>query len=97
MWKGIEARLDQNEQSKPSPLRSALLQVIRDLELRPGHDTQYMVSFEFGDGERLLWEIQNRANSLHVKWRDLVEANGFATELRPYQSGMKDGGRHSRP
>ncbi|MAU22094.1 MAG: hypothetical protein CMH13_16480 [Martelella sp.] len=24
-----------------------------------------------------------------------VEANGFATEPRPYQSGMKDGGRHS--
>jgi hypothetical protein len=36
---------------------------------------------------------QNPANFLHAKLRDLVEANGFATELPPYQSGVKDGGR----
>jgi hypothetical protein len=55
-----------------------------------------MVSFEFGGGERLLWEMQNPANIfLHANWRDRVEANGFASELRSYQSGMKDGGRHS--
>src|SRR6056297_75525 len=42
------------------------------------------------------WEIQNAANIfLHVKWRDRVEANGFASEMRSYQNGMKDGGRHS--
>jgi hypothetical protein len=74
-----------------------LFDVVRGSGLRPGDGvTKKMASFEFGAGERLLWEIQNPANIfLHSKWRDLAEANGFATELRPYQSGMKDGGRHS--
>src|SRR5690606_23446411 len=64
--------------------------------LRPGAGvTKKMASFEFGAGERLLWEVQNPANVfLHAKWRDLVEASGFVTKLRSYQSGMQDGGRH---
>jgi hypothetical protein len=71
--------------------------VLRSSGLRPGGGvTKKMVSFEFGGGERLLWEMQNPANIfLHAKWRDRVEASGFASELRSYQSGMKDGGRHS--
>lgn len=97
MWTNFEARLDENEQERPIPLRRALFDVLRGSGLRPGEGvTKKMASFEFGAGERLLWEIQNPANVfLDVKWRDLVEANGFATEVRPYQSGMKDGGRHS--
>ena len=97
MWTSFEARLDENEQERPIPLRRALFDVLRGSGLRPGEGvTKKMASFEFGTGERLLWEIQNPANVfLDVKWRDMVEANGFATEVRPYQSGMKDGGRHS--
>ncbi|MFP1132556.1 AAA family ATPase [Asticcacaulis sp. W401b] len=97
MWTNFEARLDENEQERPIALRRALFDVLRGSGLRPGQGvTKKMASFEFGAGERLLWEIQSPANIfLDVKWRDLVEANGFATEVRPYQSGMKDGGRHS--
>lgn len=97
MWESFEARLDENESDRPLPLRRALFDVLRRSGLRPGGGvTKKMVSFEFGGGERLLWEMQNPANIfLHAKWRDRVEANGFASELRSYQSGMKDGGRHS--
>lgn len=97
MWESFEARLDENERERPLPLRRALFDVLRGSGLRPGGGvTKKMVSFEFGGGERLLWEMQNPANIfLHAKWRDRVEANGFASELRSYQSGMKDGGRHS--
>ena len=97
MWESFEARLDENERERPLPLRGALFDMLRGSGLRPGGGvTKKMVSFEFGAGECLLWEIQNPANIfLHVKWRDRVEANGFASELRPYQSGIKDGGRHS--
>lgn len=97
MWESFEARLDENERDRPIPLRGVLFDVFRGSGLRPGEGaTKKMVSFEFGAGERLLWEIQSPTNAfLHAKWRDLVESNGFATELRPYQSGMKDGGRHS--
>ncbi len=97
MWESFEARLDENERDRPLPLRRALFDVLRGSGLRPGGGvTKKMVSFEFGGGERLLWEMQNPANIfLHAKWRDRVEANGFASELRSYQSGMKDGGRHS--
>jgi MoxR-like ATPase len=97
MWENFEARVDENERDRPLPLRRALFDVLRGSGLRPGDGaTKKMASFEFGAGERFLWEIQNPGNVfLHIKWRDLLEANGFATELRPYQSGMKDGGRHS--
>lgn len=97
MWGDFEARLEENERDRPMPLRRALFDVLRGSGLRPGNGiTKKMASYEFGAGDRLLWEIQNPANVfLHTKWRDLVESKGFATELRPYQSGMKDGGRHS--
>ena len=97
MWESIEARVDENERDRPLPLRRVLFEVLRGSGLRPGDGvTKKMASFEFGAGERLLWEIQNPANVfLHAKWRKLVEANGFASELRPFQSGMKDGARHS--
>jgi hypothetical protein len=97
MWESFEARLDENERDRPLSLRRTLFDVLRGSGLRPGGGvTKKMVSFEFGTGERLLWEIQNPANIfLHAIWRNRVEANGFASELRSYQSGMKDGGRHS--
>lgn len=97
MWESFEARLDENESDQPIPLRRALFDVLRGSGLRPGGGiTKKMVSFEFGAGERLVWEIQNPANIfLHVKWRDRAEANGFANEPRSYKSGMKDVGRHS--
>jgi hypothetical protein len=97
MWGDFEARLDENDREHPAPLRRALFDVFRGSGLRPGDGvTKKMVSFEFGEGERLLWEIQNPANVfLHKKWQALVEVAGFAGEPRPYQDGMKDGGRHS--
>jgi len=97
MWESIEDRLNENERDRPMPLRRALFEALRGSGLRPGGGiTKKMVSLEFGAGERLLWEIQNPTNFfLHAKWRDRVEANGFVTEARPYQRGMKDGGRHS--
>lgn len=97
MWENFEARLDENEREGSIPLRRALFDVLRSSGLRPGAGiTKKMVSLEFGAGERLVWEIQNPSNVfLHIKWRDSAEANGFATELRPHQRGMKDGGRHS--
>jgi hypothetical protein len=97
MWENFEARVDENEHDRPIPLRRVLFDVLRDSGLLPGEGvTKKMASFEFGADERLLWEIQNPANVfLHAKWRNLVEANGFASEPRPYQSGVKDGGRHS--
>lgn len=97
MWESFEARLDENERDRPLPLRRGLFDVLRGSGLRPGGGvTKKMVSFEFGGDERLLWEMQNPANIfLHAKWRDSVEASGFASELRSYQNGMKDGGRHS--
>lgn len=97
MWEGFEARLDENEQDRPIPLRRVLFDVLRSSGLRPGNGvTKKMLAFEFGEGERLLWEIQNPSNVfIHEKWRDLIEANGFSNERRPFQNGMKDGGRHS--
>lgn len=97
MWESFEARLEENERDRPLPLRRALFEVLRGSGLRPGDGvTKKMVAFKFGAGEHLLWEIQNPANVfLHAKWRDLVEANGFSSEPRPFQTGMKDGGRHS--
>lgn len=97
MWENFESRLDENERDGPLPLRRSLFDVLSGSGVRPGGGvTKKMVSFDFGAGERLLWEIQNPANIfLHVKWRDRVEADGFASEPRSYQSGMKDGGRHS--
>jgi 5-methylcytosine-specific restriction protein B len=97
MWENFEARLDENERDRPLPLRRAIFEVLRRSGLRPGDGvTKKMASFEFGEGDRLLWEIQSPANIfLNVKWRDRVEANGFSSELRSYQSGIKDGGRHS--
>ncbi|WP_245415086.1 AAA family ATPase [Aureimonas flava] len=97
MWESFEARLEENERERPLPLRRALFEVLRGSALRPGDGvTKKMVAFKFGAGDHLLWEIQNPANVfLHAKWRDLVEANRFSSEPRPFQSGMKDGGRHS--
>lgn len=97
MWEGLEARLEENEQDRPIPLRRVLFDVLRNSGLLPGNGvTKKMLAFEFGQGERLLWEIQNPSNVfLHEKWRTLVEAAGFVFERRPYQIGMKDGGRHS--
>ncbi|NQV81164.1 MAG: hypothetical protein HQ495_11470 [Alphaproteobacteria bacterium] len=71
---------------------------MRRSELRPGQGvTKKMVSFEFGRTERLLWEIQSPARNVYLsqRWQHRVEQAGFACELRPYQKGMKDGGRHS--
>lgn len=74
MWENFEARLEENERDRPIPLRRVLFDVVRGSGLRPGDGvTKKMASFEFGPGERLLWEIQNPNNFfLHVKWRDLV-------------------------
>lgn len=97
MWESIEARLNENERERPLAMRRTLFDVFRNSGLRPGGGvTKKMVSFEFGEGERLLWEVQNPANIfLHGKWQERLEASGFISESRPFHNGMKDGGRHS--
>lgn len=98
MWQDFEARIAENERDRPVPLRKALYDVIREAELRPGQGvTKKMVAFEFGDGERLVWEIEGPAHNffLHKKWQQALASSGFAFEARPYQQGIKDGGRHS--
>lgn len=97
MLEDIEARLIENERERPVPLRRALFDVFGETDLKPGIGiTKKMVSFELGNGERLLWEIENPANVfLHSKLRAVVEAAGFVANLRPYHNDKKDGGRHS--
>jgi len=97
VWDKFEARLEENERDRAVPLRWVLFEVLRGSGLRPGGgDTKKMVSFEHGVAERLAWEIENPTNFfLHRKWRDRVEAAGFATAPRPYQHDKQDGGRHS--
>lgn len=98
MWEEFEARIEENEKVRVVPLRKALFDVIRRSGLRPGHGvTKKMVAFEFGAGERLVWEIENPARNvfLHKRWQQRLEQASFACELRPYHKGMKDGGRHS--
>lgn len=97
MWEDFVARIEENERDRPLPIRKALFEVLRDSGLRPGGGvTKKMVSFEFGLGERILWELQRPANFfLHAKWRDQVETTGLDCEPRSFQKGLKDGGRHS--
>lgn len=97
MWESFKARLEENETDRPLPLRRAFFDILRGSGLRPGGGiTKKMVSFEFGAGESLLWEIQQPANLfLDAKFRDRVEKHGFTSEVRPYDSRIKDGGRHS--
>ncbi|MEZ5985995.1 MAG: AAA family ATPase [Hyphomonas sp.] len=98
MWQAFEARIDENEQDRPSPLRPAFFAILRDSGLRPGGGvTKKMVAFEFGQGDRLLWELEypGRNFFLHNKWRDRLEKAGFACELRPWQADKQDGGRHT--
>lgn len=97
MWQNVEARIEEHERRGHVPLRHSLLSVIKMSSLKPVHDTHYMMALEFGKGDRLLWELSSPAQNffLHTKWRGRIEKAGFASELRPYQSGMKDGGRHS--
>lgn len=80
------------------PLRSVLWQALRSSALRPGEGaTKKMVFFEFGQGERLLWEIQKPVKNffLHHRWQPVVEKLGFDWQLRKFTKGMKDGGRYS--
>lgn len=97
MWEAFELRIRENEQDRPDPLRHVFLDVLRNAGLRPGAaDTKKMLPFEFGTGERLVWEVENPANFfLHTKFRDRIAGNGFDTEPRPYQPDKRDGGRHS--
>jgi hypothetical protein len=98
MWGEFEARLEENERERSAPLRHALFDVISSSALRPGAGvTKKMLAFEFGKGDRLLWEIEYPARNvfLNGKWQGLLAASGFACDARPYQQGVKDGGRHS--
>lgn len=103
MWQAFEARIEENEiaeneQDRSSPLRRAFFTLLRDSGLTPGDGvTKKMVAFEFGQGDRLLWEIEypGRNFFLHHKWRNQLENAGFTCEPRPYQADKKDGGRHS--
>jgi hypothetical protein len=98
MWSEFQARIEENEQDHPVPLRRALFDVICGSGLRPGQGvTKKMLAFEFDQTERLLWEIQNFAHNVFLpkRWQHRLEQAGFACELRHYIKGVKDGGRHS--
>lgn len=98
MWEEFEARLEENERERATPLRRALFDVIRSSDLRPGERvTKKMAALKFAGGDRLLWEIEYPARNvfLDTKWQELLAGNGFASEVRTYQKGMKDGGRHT--
>lgn len=92
MWQDFEARIAENERDRPVPLRNALFDVIREAELRPGQGvTKKMVAFEFGDGERLVWEIEGPAHNffLHKKWQQALASSGFAFQARPFSRGSR--------
>jgi len=98
MWSEFQARIEENEQDRPVPLRRALFDVICGSGLRPGQGvTKKMLAFEFDQAERLLWEIEYPARNVFLpeRWQHRLEQAGFACELRPYQKGVEDGGRHS--
>ena len=98
MWGEFDARIDENERDRSTPLRKLFFEIIRGSGLRPGQGvTKKMLAFEFGSGERLLWEIEFPARNfyLHKRWSPLLDEAGLTWELRPYNNDMKDGGRHS--
>ena len=98
MWQDIERRIEENEREGHVPMRASLWGILRDSGLRPGESaTKKMVAFEFGQGDRLLWEIQNPARNvfLNERWQPLVENLGLDWQPRRYIQGKKDGGRHS--
>lgn len=98
MWQAIDARVEENERERASPLRKSFLRVLHDSEMQPGQiATKKMVVLEFGSGDRLVWQIEGTGQHfyLHEKWRARLDEAGFVTKLFPYQEGMKDGGRHS--
>src|SRR3546814_9223729 len=99
MWEAFEARLDENERERPAPLRGTLFDVIRSSGLRPGAGvTKKMLAFEFGEGERLLWEISGSAQNFYLipQWRPILERKSFGCELKTYQTEKGNrGGRHS--
>src|SRR3546814_18405345 len=89
MWEAFEARLDENERERPAPLRGTLFDVIRSSGLRPGAGvTKKMLAFEFGEGERLLWEISGSAQNFYLipQWRPILERKSFGCELKTYQT-----------
>ena len=98
MWQNIESRIEENDREKNNPRRKSFLLALRNSQIRPGGNaTKKMVVLEFGAQEPLVWQIEGSAHNfyLHQKWREELEAAGFATELFPYEHGEKDGGRHS--
>ena len=72
MWQAIESRIAEHERKGHVPLRIALFSIVQKANLTPVHDTHYMVAFEFGEHDRLLWELTSSARNffLHAKWRE---------------------------
>ncbi|HET7308173.1 MAG TPA: AAA family ATPase [Gammaproteobacteria bacterium] len=98
MWKDVENRIDENDRDNPVPLRRELLAILRNSGLEPsGGDTKKMVSFTFGADEPLTWELTGSAINFFVRsgWLERLENAGLSCDLRKYQEGLKDGGRHS--
>ncbi|WP_300396181.1 AAA family ATPase [Henriciella sp.] len=98
MWDEIEERVNQNERENPVPLRTRLLQSIKRSGLTPGEGaTKKMVSFVFGVGDHLVWSIESSANTFYLspQWQEKIHQAGLTSDLRPYQNGLQDGGRHS--
>ena len=100
-WDEIAARLAENEQDpkqKAAPLRRTFFEILEDAPITAGKGaTKKMVSMEFGSGHRLLWEIGQPAENffLEAAWAKRLRAAGFIVSERPFQHGVKDGGRHS--
>jgi 5-methylcytosine-specific restriction protein B len=103
LWQDFEERIVENEQGEQikygevAPLRRAYFELIKS-KLRRGEGvTKKMVAFEFGGGERLLWEITRPASNFYLstRWQSTLDEAGFQPKACPYHHGMKDGGRHS--
>jgi hypothetical protein len=95
MWQDLEARL--KKYKNKTPLYQALLPVIKASGLTSIHSTDYAARFDFGEGERLVWEVRPPARNfyLHIKWREQLEKSGLQYELRPYPENQSDDGRFS--
>lgn len=97
-WQEVEDRIRENDAERPVPHRSVALAVLQNNGLRPnGGATKYMVGFDTGDGERLVWELSGGAQNFFVamKWNEALRQAGMACDPRPFIRGERDGKRHS--
>ena len=80
MWREIEARMEENERDQLVPLRTSFLLALRESSMRPGQAaTKKMVAVEFGNDERLLWQIEGTGQYFYLdqKWQSRLNQVGW--------------------